>query len=210
MTTKKLIDVHKIIAALKLNKLRGSKEPIEHDSLKIEGIVEIINGDTHIIAKNKFVQNSLIFITNMIAAAATSGAYNLGSGSSGTAWKMYLGIDTATATTYNMTALQSSIGVSPGTVPNTISGSTSNPSNGVFKVVFTATWNAGTVSGTVGEMALYLYMQTSLAAFAGTLTQGNQVTAMASRLAVADGAFSSFAINTSNPLTINWTIQFSF
>ena len=125
---------------------------------------------------------------------------------------MYVGSNTNTPTAYDRTVLVSPIGTSPGTAPNSIIGGTSNPSNGVYRLVITATWSAGIISGTIGEMALYLNtFDTALQTFgwSGPIAPpaGNR---LVSRLSVADGDFSAFTINTGNPLAITWTIQLSF
>lgn len=183
------------------------------DTIKMEGIVKIQNGDTCIKAKNKFVQTTLQHIANMISGSgwvSYSGLYFYGPL---LYYNMYIGTDTTTPTLYNSTALSLPIGTSPGTVPNSINGSVTNPSNGIFNMVITATWNQGRVSGTVGEIALYLnmYPAGNLKPFQLSNTNYNPNSAiMASRLSVADGAFSAFTINTGNPLSIAWTIQLRF
>lgn len=183
----------------------------DHNEINLEGIVEIINGDKRVVGKNKLVQNMLIWFNNITSSNfmySVNGYFIVTNG-----WKMYLGTDTTTTTKYNTTVLTTPIGTSPGTAPNSTGGSTTNPSNGVFRVMFSATWNANTVSGTIGEMALYLGIRTSLEGFNWNMSTAGPVTEtpkMASRLAAADGAFTPFAINTANPLTVNWTMQFSF
>lgn len=197
-----------------------SEELILGDSIKITGDVEIRNGDTIIKAKNKFVQTLLQHLTNIFS---NNLLYAGGGGYSSDGWtgplnnqNIYIGADTTTPTDYNTTALILPIGTVPGTAPNTIIGSTSNPSNGVFRMTITATWIAGAVSGTVGEMALYLrlYPAGNLKPFGWSIVFGSPYSPasviLVSRLAAADGAFSPFAINTANPLAITWTIGVSF
>jgi hypothetical protein len=181
------------------------------DTIKMEGFVRIQNGDACIKAKNKFVQTTLQHITNMIAGYGWATSANAIYGPIRN-YSMYIGSDTNTPTEYNTTALTTPIGTNPGTVPTTINGGVSNPSNGVFNMVITATWNPGTVSGTVGEMALYLnmYPTGNLRAFQWATSYISPSAIMASRLSAADGNFSAFPINTSNPLSIAWTIQLTF
>lgn len=193
-----------------------NKEPIIFgDSIKITGEVEIRNGDTVIKAKNRFVQTILQHITNSM----TLNFINASGGNSGwlgpiNAPNMYLGTNTATATAYNTSALTTPIGGAPGTAPNLIIGNTSKPSNGVFQMSITATWNAGTISGTVGEMALYFNLQSAgnLFAWAWSRTSGplSGTVILASRLSVADGSFSAFLIDNTKPLAVTWTIKVSF
>lgn len=188
--------------------LETNKDIIRGDSIKIQGFVDIKNGDTHIKAKNKFTQSILKHIMNFLSngngaaiPTMTFGCYT---------YSMYIGTDTITPTVYNTTVLVSPIGTSPGTGPNILSGSSTNPSNGIFNITITATWNPGTISGTVGEMALYIDSFDSLQGFRWGGILNPQTSKLASRLSVADGSFSSFNINTSNPLIITWTIQLSF
>lgn len=184
-----------------------------NDNIKIRGIVEIINSDNRIITENKFVQSMLAWLCNMTSfsnySCAGSGTWNL----STSAWDIYLGTDQGAITNYNTTILSTPVGGGTGTAANIKTGSTSNPSNGVFRVTFTATWNPGVLgSPTIGEMALYLSIKNSLQSFGwgqpyGSATETKQ---LVSRLAVADGALTAFTINPINPVTINWTIQYSF
>jgi hypothetical protein len=188
------------------------------ESIKIKGLVEIINGDTYIVAENKFVQNMLIRLVNMTTMSRFNDNFGGGTwGMSTYAWDVYIGTDTTTGTVYNTPSLSNPIGTTPGTAANIKTGSTSNPSNGVFRVTFSTTWNPGTVSGTVGEMALYLSVKSTLQSFGWTLLASSigygsfqETKQLVSRLAAADGTLTPFIINTINPLTINWTVQFNF
>ena len=183
-------------------------ENINLDTIKIEGLVEIQNGDTHIKARNKFTQSLLKHIMNFMSNAHSSNPVTMKLCTY--SYNMYIGTDTTTLTAYNTTVLTSPIGPSPGTGPNILSGSSTNPLAGIFKVIVTATWEAGTVTGTVGEMGLYLNTFDALQGFgwgSDVNTTGNR---LACRLAVADGDFSAFTISTPNPLIISWTIQLSF
>lgn len=181
-----------------------------YDRVIMEGIVEIRNGDKHIIAKNKFVNQGLIALINLLSCSQLNSAsyvpaYGWGGASSSF---MVLGNDIATATTFSMTSLVSPIGTAPGTKANSQSISNGSPSSGVYQVTYTATWNAGAVSGILGELGLYLYLRNTLVSAGGALDSVGGY--LASRLASADGAFTSFSINTGAPLTIAWSIRFSF
>jgi hypothetical protein len=187
------------------------KKIFPRESIKIKGIVEIINGDTHIVAENKFVQTMLIWLTNMTSISYASLAANmtLRWNISTYNWDIYLGTNTTTPTSYNTTALTSPIGTAPGTVADIKLGSTTNPSSGIFRTIFTTTWNAGAVSGTVGEMALYLSVKSTLQAFGWGSSSVTETKQLVSRLAAADGSLTPFAINPANPLTMNWTVQYT-
>lgn len=182
------------------------------ETIKIEGFVEIRNGATVIKAKNKFVQTTLQHILNFLSLTGSVAAPNF-NGPSNT-FNMYVGTDTVTATVYNTTALTAPIGGAPGTAPNSIGAVTSNPSNGVFQIVMTAVWNAGSLPGnpTVGEMALYLnlFPAGTLEAYGWIANYLPGAAVLGSRLAAGDAAFTPFVVNSANPLSIVWTIQFSF
>ena len=185
------------------------------NEINIGGFVEIINGDTHLQEQqNKLVQTMYAWFSNMTSCSALVHSSN-----SNDTWslmtngyQMYLGTDMITPTLYNTTVLTSPIGTAPGTAPNTTGGTVTNPSTVVFRILFSATWNAYTVSGTVGEMALYLrLMSSAIQGFGWTkYVPATEPLQLASRLAVADGSMSSFAINNAAPLTVNWIIQFSY
>lgn len=166
---------------------------MKEGKIKMEGFVEIWNGKTHIKAKNHFVDQMLSdltsgFIGNQDPVSGLASAWTIKTGGF-----MVLGTNTATVTTHGMSALTAPIGGAPGTKPDTQSFSNTNPSGGVYRSIFTVVWNAGNISGTVGEIGLYLYNNT-----------------MKSRLSNADSDFTSFVIDDTVPLTIAWTIQFSF
>jgi len=125
-------------------------------------------------------------------------------------FKMYLGTDTDTTTTHNLTALVSPIGSAPGTPPDHTSGcDISNPSTGVWETCFIAIWYAGSVSGTVGELALYLRAFDNLTP-GWSESYSDKSLVMVSRLSVADGDFSAFTIDTSKSLTVEWKIRIEF
>jgi hypothetical protein len=118
---------------------------------------------------------------------------------------MYIGSDTSTPTTVSMTSLVSPIGTAPGTAPNGKSFSGGYYSTSTTPVVITwiSSWNAGTVSGTLGEAGLYLFINYFGLTNGGTATNPG----LASRLSAADGSFTAFTINTSVALTITWIVS---
>jgi hypothetical protein len=201
-----------------LRKIRGKWRDGKYTGrIVITGKVEITNGPKHAGPyRNHFVRNALqalmyILLTNTYNYSGSS-VYCLVNFAPLNPQTMYLGSDTSTKTTASMTALVAPIGTAPGTAPNGWNSSIQMLSNG-SAVTYTATWNAGTVSGTIGEMALYGSVATNY--YTGMLTCGNTISwgggsVMLSRLSVADGDFSAFAINASYPLIIVWTIQFLF
>jgi hypothetical protein len=191
----------------------ATKKKAEHGIL-VEGLVTVRQGKKVIArARNHWVDQGLRGLISQIiwslwnnASSSLTYAYPWYN-----SWKMYLGSDTATPTTTTMTALTAPIGTAPGTSPNSQSASVKDGStDGIWSVTYLATWNAGTVSGTVGEIALYLRALDN-AAFQWQASGNLQPSVvMASRLSSADLDFSSFVIDTTKPLTVEWKVQFSF
>ena len=200
-------------------------------SIKVRGYVDIINGDyKQLHKKNHFTFPLFVQLVNVLGNGSATGSgylYQFPFANWGTtnvfAPTMTLGTDTTTHTTIGMLNIATPIGGFPAIQPNGLSGSTGTITNGAV-VTFTATWNPSTVSGTVGEVGLFIQYNTpsyqyipSSGVNSGLITfgAGNTILSYAvpllgSRLSVADGDFTAFAINTSAPLTINWTIQFTF
>jgi len=197
-----------------LKKIRGKWRDGKYTGrIVITGSVEITNGPKHAGPyKNHFVNNALyafayVLLSNFVDQNNGSGGYyQMAPASPGT---MYLGTNITTTTFPSMQSLISPIGTPPGTGPNSFSRSYGSTTNG-YQVVFTATWNPGTVSGTIGEIALYGGAATAY--YTGTVysVNWNNNNVLLSRLSVADGDFTAFTINPSNPLVITWMVQFVF
>jgi len=194
-----------------LRKIRGKWRDGKYTGrIVITGSVEITNGPKHAGPyRNHFVNNALQALMYIIMTGTSASSYHFNAISPLYPNTMYIGSDTSTKTTASMTTLVDPIGTAPGTAPNTWNSTLQLLSNG-SSATFTATWNAGTVSGTIGEMALYgKFTKTYYVELSSNPTWGTH-TGMLSRLSVADGDFSAFTINTSYPLVITWTIQFVF
>ncbi len=191
-----------------------SVKPRRVDELSLKGRVSIWQGegeDKEVKvdrAKNKWVDAGLkgllsAFLCNYTKVIGYAWSYSS---------KSYLGQDTTTTTAHNMTALVDPIGAAPGTAPNSTSGEDiSNPATGQWHTAFISIWNAGTVSGTVGEVALYLRPYDIL--MAGWTRRDTGLTfseAMVSRCSVADGDFSQFSIDSSKSLTVYWEVMISY
>jgi hypothetical protein len=177
------------------------------DFIGIRGTVKIENGEHIVIGKNHWVAQGLETIGDFLVCpfyyylsgnVQVGGPYTSGAVYS---WNMYLGSDTSTATTVSMTSLVSPIGGGPNT--KSYSGVYYSTSTTPVVLTYNATWNAGTVSGTLGEAGLYLYINTN------TLTNGATASnpGLASRLSAADGSFTAFTINTAAALTVTWTVS---
>ena len=196
-------------------------KPRRVDELKLKGRVTIYQGEgdeKEVIvnkAKNKWVDQGL---KGLLSYLLGSQIYpNNVSGRCIYCWtydfKVYLGSDTTTTTTHNLTALINPIGSAPGTAPNRVSGENrTNPATGTWHTAYIAVWDAGTVSGTVGEVALYLRPFTFLTAQWTHAPTGDYTfpLAMVSRCSVADGDFSPFTIDPSKSLTVYWEVQISY
>jgi len=217
MTWIKLFDrevkLRPFVLSSTLRKIRGKWRDGKYTGrIVITGSVEITNGPKHAGPyRNHFVNNALyalgyILMSNWNLGTYTGNYYNIAPLNPQT---MYLGTNTTVATFPNMQGLVAPIGTPPGTGPNNWASSYGSITNG-YQVVYTATWNAGTVSGTIGEMALYGSATTGVMSGNQYQVTWNSGSQMISRLSVADGDFSAFTINTSYPLVITWTIQFVF
>ena len=199
---------------------------VEHGIL-IEALVTIKQGERIIAqARNHWVDQGLRgLISQIITGQYTGGASggvrtfkvwwgaNTAYPDAGLGWQMYLGQDIVTVTTPGMTVLTTPIGGAPGTAPNSRSNSVKDGSaDGIWNITYIATWNPGTVSGTLGELGLYMGAVDN-ATFQWVQTGGNPwkpANVMVSRLSGADGDFSSFIIDDTMPLTVEWTVQLSF
>jgi len=170
------------------------------DFIGIRGTVKIENGEHVAIGRNHWVAQGFETIGSYLSWITTPFSMSWP-----VSWYIYIGSDTATATTVSMTSLVSPIGTAPGTAPNTESFSGTYYSTSTTPVVLTwiATWNAGTVSGTLGEAGLYLTVNTQ------GLTNGATASnpGLVSRLSAADTSFTSFTINTAAALTVTWTVS---
>lgn len=214
----KLKSISKTIASMKLNRFVKDLEnsigkTLLHDTIIMEAYVDIINGDTIIHGKNSVVDQGLIGIINYLSGSGVGSPYQLASYNwGGRSTYMVIGTDTTHTTSHGTNSLTAPIGSPPGTIPNTQSGATYGPpttSPGTFQIQWTATWNASTVSGTLGEVGLYLDLM------GGPTLQGfnaspSQSVALCSRMASADGKFTSFTINNVVPLSIAWTFQLTY
>ena len=174
----------------------------------MEGWVEVINGDHYQKVKNHFVGNMLNALIDFFASGSgtvTAPAYSWATSTAQSF--IVLGSNTTGTTSITTNALLNPIGTAPGTTANSQSGSTASVAGGA-SVTLTSVWNASTVSGTVGEIGLYLYIPITVGAWQSAYSiSGSE---FASRLSSGDADFTPFTINTANALTINWTIQFTF
>jgi hypothetical protein len=160
--------------------------------LKLFGVVEIENGDTKIRGRNHWVGTGLGTLAAFIGS--TSGA-SVNTATSN--WYILLGIDTTTPTNITMSTLVKPIQTGPNY--KYIQGNYYSGSTTAVSIIYTALWYSGSVSGTIGEIGLYLTL-TGVSTPAGN-------PGMVSRLSVADNSFTAFTINTSKALSIAWNIN---
>lgn len=198
------------------------------DKIKIFGEVSVYqherdehyqDGDTIVDdAKNKFTDIGLKNLRSALCFAGTNEVYH-GYTFYGNARSfgpgglvIYLGTDESTGTTPGDTALQSPIGSAPGTEPDSMDGIVpSQPSPGEYKHGIVATWYSGSVSGTVGEIGLYHDNVRDLPY--GWVCDNEPCASnngMTNRLSTADGEFSSFTIDESKSITVQWDIKSQF
>ena len=202
------VKLRPFVLSSSLRKIRGKWRDGKYTGrIVITGSVEITNGPKHAGPyRNHFVDSALAALMYILLTNYSSYSnYKIAPLNPQT---IYLGTNTTTKTTASMTALVAPIGTAPGTGPNNWNNALQLLSNG-SAVTYTATWNAGTVSGTIGEMALYGSAATQ-SVTGSTAVNWSSGSVMLSRLSVADGNFSAFTINSTYPLVIAWTVQFLF
>jgi hypothetical protein len=160
--------------------------------LKLFGKVEIENGDTKINGRNHWVGTGLETLAAFIGS--TSGA-SVNTATSN--WYILLGLDTTTPTNTIMSSLVKPISIQPNF--EYINGNYYSGSTNAVSIKYTVTWLPRTVSGTIGEIGLYLTLS------GGTYPVGNP--GMVARLSVADSSFTVFTVNTYSTLTVVWNVN---
>jgi len=155
--------------------------------LKLFGEVEIKNGDTKIKGRNHWVGQGLGSLSAFIGSTSGASVYTATS-----TWYILLGMDTVTPTNVTMTGLVKPISTQPNA--KYVYGFYYSGSISAVLVRYESQWYTGTVSGTIGELGLYL-------------TFSNGGVGMASRLSVADNSFTAFTVDTSSVLDVLWNIN---
>lgn len=183
------------------------------DHVRIRGTVIIRNGNRIVVAQNRIVSQGMRLLMTWLFSVSNVNNYGGGSilFSTQTVYsRMRFGSDTTHATTEDMIALSNEIT----TDRNTAGVTLSKVASGQYRVAWVSTWNAGTVSGTLGEVGLFLTGITPYADASLPLTnQSPSVSSspyLFSRLSSASGDFASFTINAAVPLTIEWRLEFTF
>jgi len=160
--------------------------------LKLFGEVEIENKYTKIKGRNHWVGTGIETLAAFIGSTSGASVNTVTNN-----WYILLGLDTKTPTNTTMLSLVNPILIKPNftfTTGNYYSGSTN-----AVSIKYTAVWLPGTVSGTIGEVGLYLTLN------GGTYPVGNP--GMVARLSIADSSFTVFTVNTYSTLTVVWSIN---
>jgi len=192
--------------------LNNIKKNFNDDALSIQGSVSMAQGPKILVnnVHNHFVDAGLKGILGLLLSGRLTYWHSFRFPSYN--WNIYLGTDTEHVTTSTMNSLTAPIGDSPGTAPNLKSVPTVHDGGGDGKwyAVYQATWNAHTISGTVGEAALYMVdcLQTTFRWSTPNTT--SPTPHMFSRLSKADADFDSFIIDEDVPLVVEWKLGFCF
>jgi hypothetical protein len=193
-------------------KLRNSSR----DKIAVTPVVQFFEGTLknplrHIATtKGHLVDNALIGLCDYTSSGGFGSMscpmYNFGVGGSGVPAIPSIRLGTGTGSTTGSTAALVSIINTP---PSSIAGSTSNPSAAHYLNAMTATWNAGTIAAlTVTEAGLWMYLLNTLNVFGSTSASTSCL--FADRVSSTDGDFSSFTINTSNPLSVQYQLNWNY
>ena len=175
------------------------------DYIIIADEVLVYQGDKLLFkSKGHIVNQGLIHLINHISANSFNLAPSINWSAMGQG-VMHVGTGVG-VTTGNMTSLAAD----EGTDPDSQSGATSSPAGGSYRVSWLAVWNAGSLAAiNVSELGLRLYLDGyALNAFGGTSSPAAKV--FFSRLSDADGDFTTFLVDVTKPLTIEWRLTFSF
>lgn len=184
------------------------------DHVRIRCTVIIHNGDRFIVAQNRIVSLGMRLLMTWLSSIYSATTFYYGASmafnSSAADSRIRFGSDTTHVTTEDMIALSNEVT----TDRNTGGVTLSKVASGQYRVAWVSTWNAGTVSGTFGEIGLFLsgivpYADASLPVTNPVPTY-SATPYLFSRLSSASADFGSFTINAAVPLTIEWRLEFTF
>lgn len=155
--------------------------------LKIEGWVEIRQGDRIIVAaRNHIVRCGAQLLMKFLDESDSIGGPKRNE-------LIWLGTDTTTKTTWDMADLAAKIDVA-----NDIRDTHVSETDTRWDWIISATWAAGRITQTVGEVGLFLWDDKA------------SEFVLFSRLSAADGDFTDFTPDSNLALTVTWTIRISF
>lgn len=180
------------------------------DRMKITGTYSVMNGDNNFSAKNKFVKKGLhgIMLPFVVYCdSSTTDEYGFGHN-----MKIKVGDDTSTETVVGMDSLTSLTNGSPDNTSITV-----HQDGDEYYAVYTSTWESGNITGTLGELGIFLYLPNDEVnaddtsknpPYDADYRMGS--VSMLSRVCEADGDFTSFEIDDTEPLTIEYRLSLTF
>ena len=188
----------KVRKALGLRNTLGDRIIIEDEVLVYQGDKLLFKSRGHI------VNQGLIALVNIIGGGAGQ-SYPFSYG-----WiAMGQGICHAGTGTGATTGTTVALVIDEGTDPDAQSGAIASPVTGTYRVSWIATWNAGTLAAIdISEFGLSLFNDPTINAFEATPSAVGKT--FFSRLSDSDGDFTTFTVNTSVPLTVEWRLTFTF
>lgn len=188
----------------------------DYTTIKLTGSVTLTNGQT--IWKshpNHFVKQAMRGILSQMLFLKSDSS---GNGSTyyytylpASSWTMFLGSDTETPTTASTIALTQPL-TNETTEPSQKQiFTTDGSSTGVWSATYRTVWNQGTITGTIGEVGLFMRMPTTTTnGWSVVKTNYTPARVLVSRLSVADSDIAPHTIDTTNPLILDWKVTFSF
>jgi len=181
------------------------------DAIGLKTAVEIQHGDSIQIGENKILFRGRLSLISSIAAGSiqVSGTNNGGwSNLPGASYSLRLGTDVSSPTDLNQASLIAELGWLIGLTQQ--KATFSNASERGCTFIFTAPPNALTDGVTIGEFGLYMSNWTATG-FRHTVPNNfNPAQSLFSRIAAGDGELTPFVYNAALPLTVAWTVKFSF
>ena len=188
------------------------------DCLRIRDRITCYQGDkVQFSTKGHFVSQGLILMCNWISFAGSSSSNVFGPLYGSTQVQVlanwYARVGTGAGST-----IQSTVGLTTpvATAPSFITANTSNPSASSCRIAYVFVWASGTLTAiTVTEFGLWLNNgfqagTPTLATFGQTAAGNLSNPQFMARISSTDGDFTSFTVNTSVPLTLQWNLTFTY
>jgi len=178
--------------------------------MKIKGEFNIKNGNTNKNVKNKFVDRGILGILFPLVCYYSGSLDEDGYGYN---YNIRVGSNTDTSTGREMESLIDTIG---GTQNETDINVTQDGDN--YTIKYTATWESGSLSGTLGEVGIFLYLPDDRVYASNTIrnpiynsrTSMGDTNTMFSRICEADGDFTSFVIDEEEPLSVEYKLTLTY
>lgn len=183
------------------------------NNIKMFGDVEITNGDNVVTGRNHFLNNGFRSIYDIILLTYIN-AYNKNDACTyyyylpANSWYMRLGTDTTTVTDPTMDELTSLIAIAPTSQQMFITDGTDD---GHYIITFRSIWATGTISGTVGEMGLYMRCGENINQHMYSSKYYTAITPpvkLVARMTCIDNDFSPIVIDETKPFIVDWNMNF--